>query len=163
MSAGYHLQANGARRSCKGARNMLFVRRVGSTMFRCGRPGFPLALPFSQTYPLCCIDIRSFTEQYYQFSDGFAEQHRDIDDVLRKVVRAPRVQPHTSSPILNLPPGTRQSAYQASQRKYTKTPADDQQPVTAVSDRRQRDVFPDGMLGPRDSAGHTPVRRHERR
>ncbi|SCZ91409.1 BZ3500_MvSof-1268-A1-R1_Chr1-2g01390 [Microbotryum saponariae] len=49
-------------------------------------PGFPLALPFSQTYPLCCIDIRSFTEQYYQFSDGFAEQHRDIDDVLRKAL-----------------------------------------------------------------------------
>lgn len=50
------------------------------------RPGFPLALPFSQTYPLCCIDIRSFTEQYYQFSEGFAEHHRDIDDVLRKAL-----------------------------------------------------------------------------
>ncbi|KAM0750440.1 exocyst complex subunit Sec15-like protein [Meredithblackwellia eburnea MCA 4105] len=49
-------------------------------------PGFPLALPFSQTYPLCCIDIRSFTEQYYQFSEGFAEHHRDIDDVLRKAL-----------------------------------------------------------------------------
>ncbi|GAA6064789.1 hypothetical protein JCM10212_004960 [Sporobolomyces blumeae] len=49
-------------------------------------PGFPLALPFSQTYPLCCIDIRSFTEQYYQFADGFAEHHRDIDDVLRKAL-----------------------------------------------------------------------------
>jgi hypothetical protein len=58
------------------------VRRVYSLSFR---PGFPLALPFSQTYPLCCIDIRSFTEQYYQFSEGFAEHHRDIDDVLRKV------------------------------------------------------------------------------
>lgn len=53
------------------------------------RPGFPLALPFSQTYPLCCIDIRSFTEQYYQFSEGFAEHHRDIDDVLRKVRSPP--------------------------------------------------------------------------
>ncbi|GAA6041621.1 hypothetical protein JCM8097_007771 [Rhodosporidiobolus ruineniae] len=50
------------------------------------QPGFPLALPFSQTYPLCCIDIRSFTEQYYQFSEGFAENHRDIDDVLRKAL-----------------------------------------------------------------------------
>ncbi|KAM0793644.1 hypothetical protein ACM66B_001075 [Microbotryomycetes sp. NB124-2] len=49
-------------------------------------PGFPLALPFSQTYPLCCIDIRSFTEQYYQFSEGYAEHHRDIDDVLRKAL-----------------------------------------------------------------------------
>ncbi|GAA5987052.1 hypothetical protein JCM11641_007822 [Rhodosporidiobolus odoratus] len=51
-----------------------------------GGPAFPLALPFSQTYPLCCIDIRSFTEQYYQFSEGFAEHHRDIDDVLRKAL-----------------------------------------------------------------------------
>lgn len=50
------------------------------------RPGYPLALPFSQTYPLCCIDIRSFTEQYYQFSDGFADHHRDIDEVLRKAL-----------------------------------------------------------------------------
>ncbi|GAA5966111.1 hypothetical protein JCM8115_004938 [Rhodotorula mucilaginosa] len=47
---------------------------------------FPLALPFSQTYPLCCVDIRSFTEQYYQFAEGFAEHHRDIDDVLRKAL-----------------------------------------------------------------------------
>ncbi|GAA6046541.1 hypothetical protein JCM3770_006200 [Rhodotorula araucariae] len=50
------------------------------------QPGFPLTLPFSQTYPLCCVDIRSFTEQYYQFSEGFAEHHRDIDDVLRKAL-----------------------------------------------------------------------------
>lgn len=54
------------------------------------RSGFPLALPFSQTYPLCCVDIRSFTEQYYQFAEGFAEHHRDIDDVLRKVRRTLR-------------------------------------------------------------------------
>ena len=51
----------------------------------CRGSRFPLALPFSQTYPLCCVDIRSFTEQYYQFAEGFAEHHRDIDDVLRKV------------------------------------------------------------------------------
>lgn len=60
-------------------------RRPSLTNGRPCSPGFPLALPFSQTYPLCCIDIRSFTEQYYQFSEGFAEHHRDIDDVLRKV------------------------------------------------------------------------------
>ncbi|POY70555.1 hypothetical protein BMF94_6469 [Rhodotorula taiwanensis] len=51
-----------------------------------GPSRFPLALPFSQTYPLCCVDIRSFTEQYYQFAEGFAEHHRDIDDVLRKAL-----------------------------------------------------------------------------
>ncbi|GAA5949792.1 hypothetical protein JCM3765_007693 [Sporobolomyces pararoseus] len=53
------------------------------------KPGFPLALPFSQTYPLCCIDIRSFTEQFYQFSEGggvFDDQLRDVDEVLRKAL-----------------------------------------------------------------------------
>jgi len=50
------------------------------------KPGFPLSLPFSQTYPLCCIDVRSFTEQYYQFSEGFSQHDRDIDEVLRKAL-----------------------------------------------------------------------------
>lgn len=44
-----------------------------------------MALPFSQTYPLCCIDIRNFVHQYYQFADGFVQANRDIDDILRKV------------------------------------------------------------------------------
>ncbi|PWN28587.1 exocyst complex subunit Sec15-like protein, partial [Jaminaea rosea] len=44
----------------------------------------PLALPFSQTYPLCCMDIRSLVDQYYVFSDGFSQHHRDIDDILKK-------------------------------------------------------------------------------
>lgn len=45
----------------------------------------PLALPFSHTYPLCCNDIRSLVDQYYRFSDGFSQHHRDIDDILKKV------------------------------------------------------------------------------
>lgn len=47
--------------------------------------GLPLALPFSQTYPLCCMDIRNLVDQYYTFSDGFSQHHRDIDDILKKV------------------------------------------------------------------------------
>ena len=43
---------------------------------------FPLSLPFSQTYPLCCMDIRSLVEQYYNFSVGFSQYHRDIDSIL---------------------------------------------------------------------------------
>jgi hypothetical protein len=45
---------------------------------------FPLFLPFSQTYPLCCIDIRNLTDQYYRFSEGFSQSHRDVDDILKK-------------------------------------------------------------------------------
>ncbi|CDU22519.1 related to secretory pathway protein (exocyst complex protein Sec15) [Sporisorium scitamineum] len=48
--------------------------------------GFPLSLPFSQTYPLCCMDIRNLVDQYYVFSDGFSfsQNHREIDEILQK-------------------------------------------------------------------------------
>ena len=40
---------------------------------------FPCVLPFSQMYPLCCIDIRNFLNQFYFFStDSF--RHPDIVD-----------------------------------------------------------------------------------
>nr|CDI55964.1 related to secretory pathway protein (exocyst complex protein Sec15) [Melanopsichium pennsylvanicum 4] len=47
---------------------------------------FPLSLPFSQTYPLCCMDIRNLVDQYYVFSDGFSfsQNHREIDEILKK-------------------------------------------------------------------------------
>ncbi|KAL7412016.1 putative exocyst complex subunit Sec15 [Mrakia frigida] len=48
--------------------------------------GFPLALPFSQTYPLCCIDIRQFVDQFYQFVEGVSDHHKDIDELLRKAL-----------------------------------------------------------------------------
>ncbi|KAH7308245.1 exocyst complex subunit Sec15-like-domain-containing protein [Stachybotrys elegans] len=45
---------------------------------------FPCVLPFSQMYPLCCIDIRNFLNQFYFFS-GDHFQHPDvIDETLRK-------------------------------------------------------------------------------
>jgi len=43
---------------------------------------FPFSLPFSQTYPLCCMDIRSLVEQYYNFSGGSSQRIRDIDSIL---------------------------------------------------------------------------------
>ncbi|CBQ69901.1 related to secretory pathway protein (exocyst complex protein Sec15) [Sporisorium reilianum SRZ2] len=48
--------------------------------------GFPLSLPFSQTYPLCCMDMRNLVDQYYVFSDGlsFSQNHREIDEILQK-------------------------------------------------------------------------------
>ena len=45
---------------------------------------FPLSLPFSQTYPLCCMDIRNLVEQYYNFSNGFTQYHREIDSILKQ-------------------------------------------------------------------------------
>ncbi|BEI79982.1 hypothetical protein CcaverHIS002_0105110 [Cutaneotrichosporon cavernicola] len=46
--------------------------------------GFPQHMPFSQTFPMCCINIRNFVEQFYQFTDGVAQHHVDLDEVLRK-------------------------------------------------------------------------------
>ncbi|WFC98728.1 Rab GTPase-binding exocyst subunit S15 [Malassezia yamatoensis] len=48
-----------------------------------GQP-FPLSLPFSQTYPLCCMDIRNLVEHYYNFSSGFTQYHREIDSILKR-------------------------------------------------------------------------------
>ncbi|KAL8945139.1 MAG: hypothetical protein Q9211_000351 [Gyalolechia sp. 1 TL-2023] len=44
---------------------------------------FPCVLPFSQMYPLCCIDIRNFLNQFYFFSDDHFQQPQIIDDTLR--------------------------------------------------------------------------------
>ncbi|KAL1304394.1 hypothetical protein AAFC00_003394 [Neodothiora populina] len=44
---------------------------------------FPCVLPFSQMYPLCCIDIRNFLNQIYLFSDDNFQNTSVIDDTLR--------------------------------------------------------------------------------
>lgn len=46
---------------------------------------FPCVLPFSQMYPLCCIDIRNFLNQFYFFADDHFQHPNVIDDTLRKV------------------------------------------------------------------------------
>ena len=46
---------------------------------------FPCILPFSRMYPLCCIDIRNFLNQFYFFAnDGFANTNV-IDETLKNV------------------------------------------------------------------------------
>ncbi|KAI1824873.1 exocyst complex subunit Sec15-like-domain-containing protein [Xylaria intraflava] len=44
---------------------------------------FPCVLPFSQMYPLCCIDIRNFLNQFYFFSNDYFRHPSKIDDTLR--------------------------------------------------------------------------------
>ncbi|PSN71029.1 exocyst complex subunit Sec15-like protein [Corynespora cassiicola Philippines] len=44
---------------------------------------FPCVLPFSQMYPLCCIDIRNFLNQIYLFSDDYFQKSTIIDETLR--------------------------------------------------------------------------------
>ncbi|KAI0165760.1 exocyst complex subunit Sec15-like-domain-containing protein [Xylariaceae sp. FL1272] len=45
---------------------------------------FPCVLPFSQMYPLCCIDIRNFLNQFYFFSNDYFQHPTKIDETLRK-------------------------------------------------------------------------------
>ncbi|KAL1999521.1 hypothetical protein VTN02DRAFT_4384 [Thermoascus thermophilus] len=44
---------------------------------------FPCVLPFSQMYPLCCIDIRNFLNQFYFFSNDDFPHPDVIDETLR--------------------------------------------------------------------------------
>ena len=46
---------------------------------------FPCVLPFSQMYPLCCIDIRNFLNQMYLFSDDHFQNTSVIDETLKNV------------------------------------------------------------------------------
>lgn len=45
---------------------------------------FPCVLPFSQMYPLCCIDIRNFLNQFYFFADDHFQHPNVIDETLKK-------------------------------------------------------------------------------
>ncbi|KAF8914164.1 rsec15 [Gymnopilus junonius] len=41
-------------------------------------------LPWSQTFFLCCQDIRIFIQRFYAFVEGVSQHHRDIDELLSK-------------------------------------------------------------------------------
>ncbi|RKF60779.1 Exocyst complex component sec15 [Erysiphe neolycopersici] len=45
---------------------------------------FPCVFPFSQMYPLCCIDICNFLNQFYFFSDDHFQHPSIIDDTLKR-------------------------------------------------------------------------------
>ncbi|KAL4976198.1 exocyst complex subunit Sec15-like-domain-containing protein [Aspergillus desertorum] len=44
---------------------------------------FPCVLPFSQMYPLCCIDIRNFLNQFYFFANDDFSNPGIIDETLK--------------------------------------------------------------------------------
>lgn len=47
---------------------------------------YPCILPFSQMYPLVCIDIRNFINQMYLFSDDHFRHATKIDQTLKEVL-----------------------------------------------------------------------------
>lgn len=44
----------------------------------------PLYLPWSQSFYLCCRDIRIFIQKFYHFVDGVSQHHGNIDDLLSR-------------------------------------------------------------------------------
>ncbi|KAJ7590888.1 rsec15 [Mycena floridula] len=44
----------------------------------------PQNLPWSQTFYLCCQDIRGFIQRFYAFIEGVSQGHRNIDELLSK-------------------------------------------------------------------------------
>ncbi|KAG0180252.1 hypothetical protein DFQ28_005144 [Apophysomyces sp. BC1034] len=56
------------------------------------RYGFPLRLPFSKVFPICCRDVSSFVHQFYQFAEGFSQTHGEMDDILKKAVDSLLIQ-----------------------------------------------------------------------
>lgn len=58
---------------------------ISSRMKLNGFPRFPCVLPFSQMYPLCCIDIRNFLNQFYFFATDDFPYPSVIDETLKDV------------------------------------------------------------------------------
>lgn len=71
----------------KSREELRYVRRPFRSrgLLELNRISFPCVLPFSQMYPLCCIDIRNFLNQFYFFSDDHFQHSRVIDDNLKAV------------------------------------------------------------------------------
>ncbi|KAJ9102018.1 hypothetical protein QFC19_004943 [Naganishia cerealis] len=62
--------------------------------------GFPQPMPFSQTFPMCCINVRNFVDQFYHFVEGVTQRHRNIDELLRKSLDGLLIS-HVSKNICN--------------------------------------------------------------
>ncbi|KAJ9112059.1 hypothetical protein QFC22_006353 [Naganishia vaughanmartiniae] len=62
--------------------------------------GFPQLMPFSQTFPMCCINVRNFVDQFYHFVEGVTQRHRNIDELLRKSLDGLLIS-HVSKNICN--------------------------------------------------------------
>ncbi|KAI0315382.1 exocyst complex component sec15 subunit [Amylostereum chailletii] len=48
------------------------------------RAPVPITFPWSRGFYLCCEDIRSFVQRFYQFIEGVSQHHRNVDELLSK-------------------------------------------------------------------------------
>ena len=56
---------------------------------------FPFVFPFSQMYPLSCINIRNFLNQFYFFSDDHFQHPSVLDETLKEVLFESRTLVYT--------------------------------------------------------------------
>ncbi|KAG9287563.1 hypothetical protein G9A89_019624 [Geosiphon pyriformis] len=47
---------------------------------------YPRSLPFSQAYPSCCLDIKNFVDQFYDFAEDASAKHNYLDDTLKEAL-----------------------------------------------------------------------------
>ena len=59
--------------------------RTGPTFITSNPVSFPCVLPFSQMYPMCCIDIRNFLSQAYSAPDDYLTRSTLIDETIKNV------------------------------------------------------------------------------
>jgi exocyst complex component 6 len=81
---------------------------VGSKLTK---SSFPCVLPFSQMYPLCCIDIRNFLNQFYFFSNDDFSNPDVIDETLKNVCQL-LYEIYLGIYVSNLISGTRPAAFE---------------------------------------------------
>ncbi|KAG6869345.1 hypothetical protein C0993_000098 [Termitomyces sp. T159_Od127] len=58
----------------------------------------PFTLPWSQTFYLCCQDIRGFIDKFYAYTDGVSQHYNNIDELLKKVMKS-AINKHVSEAI----------------------------------------------------------------
>lgn len=61
---------------------------------------FPVVLPFSQMYPMCCIDIRNWLNEVYSAPDDYVTRSSQIDDAIRDSLDE-LLGDHICEPLIN--------------------------------------------------------------
>ncbi|KAG6903461.1 hypothetical protein C0995_005484 [Termitomyces sp. Mi166 len=63
---------------------VVFLADTDKTRIKQSHP--PLSLPWSQTFYLCCQDIRGFIDKFYVYTEGVSQHYNNIDELLNKVI-----------------------------------------------------------------------------
>ncbi|KAG6879204.1 hypothetical protein C0992_004443 [Termitomyces sp. T32_za158] len=62
--------------------DVVFLPTTDKSRIKQSRP--PFTLPWSQTFYLCCQDIRGFIDKFYAYTDGVPQHYSNINELLKK-------------------------------------------------------------------------------